>query len=225
MRGREYWVNALGEGWAMQLRPLLKDPSMDSLMDKLAMEYAMNKVYPSNQATVFDALKLCPWDKLQIVIIGTEPNTLSGVGALAYSDIMFTAMNPAVCQIRNCLERQNKTLLLDFDTTMVEWAERGVLLLNRSLTCRVGEPKSHRDLWKQFFGAVMYNILKYKPETPIVLWGKEAQLYSELLSEDHAVFSWEHPMKANSEYRNWECPNFEQIDKYRISIGKEKFRW
>ena len=33
MRGKQFWVDALGRGWAMELRNILKDPYANKLMD------------------------------------------------------------------------------------------------------------------------------------------------------------------------------------------------
>jgi len=70
---------------------------------------------------------------------------------------------------------------------------------------------------------VLYIIEKYKPGTVFLLWGKEAQKYSKLLSTNHHVFSWEHPMKAYLEHRDWNCPNFEQVNK--LYGEEQKIKW
>jgi uracil DNA glycosylase len=98
-------------------------------------------------------------------------------------------------------------------------------MLNRSLTCRKGDSNSNKQDWKSFFFSVLYIIEKYKPGTIFLLWGKEAQKYAKILSDNHHVFSWEHPMKASKEFRNWECPNFKQIDKLIESKNDTKIQW
>jgi uracil-DNA glycosylase len=212
MYGKKYWSTELGEDWAMVLKPFLKDPYMQKLMHFLNIQYAMNDIYPANYKSIFDAFKYCPWNNLRVVIIGTEPNRHSGLGPLSFSDITTLSQNPAAYEIRNCVERVYGQLNLEFDFTFESWARQGVLMLNRSLTCPADIPQGHKKQWKKFFGSILYQIVAEKPGTIFLLWGKEAQKYSEILSFNQHVFSWEHPMKAALEYRTWDCPNFKQVD-------------
>lgn len=212
MYGKQYWINQLGEGWAMILKPLLKDPYMQKLIDFVSVKYAMDTVYPENSKEIFKAFKLCPWENLRVVVIGTEPHPHTGLGPLAFSDTSTISQNPAAVEIRNRIEKVNGHLNLDFDFTFESWAQQGILMLNRSLTCPKGDPKGHKKQWKKFFGSILYQIVAEKPGTIFILWGKEAQQYSEVLSHNQHVFSWEHPMKASLERRDWECPNFDQVN-------------
>ena len=225
MRGRQFWVDSLGEGWAEKLKPLLKDPYMDKVMNKLALDYSLLKVYPCNQHDVFRAFKLCPLEKLRVVIINTEPSNYTGLGPLAFSDTSTIHRNPCADQIVRCLSYEYDRLLPGFHTDFEHWAEQGILMLNRSLTSIEDSPRAHRDMWKKFFGSILYIIEKYKHGTIFLLWGKEAGKYKELLSLHHHVFTWEHPMKAVQEYRNWECPNFKLVDKLIESLNGERINW
>lgn len=223
MKTKKYWIDQLGESWTEVLKPLLKSDYIEELTNRLNIDYALNDMYPINQNNIFKAFKLCNFDKLKVVIIGTEPGVYTGVGPLAFSDISSIYTNPSATKIRECVSDYNKNLGLNFDTTFEEWANQGILMLNRSLTSKKDNSKSYRDDWKKFFGSVLYVIEKYKPGTIFLLWGKEANKYAEILSTNHHVFTWEHPMVANKAFRQWQCPNFEQVDKLLESLyGKER---
>ena len=223
MKTKKYWIDQLGEGWTEVLKPLLKSDYIEKLTNRLNIDYALNDMYPINQNDIFKAFKLCDFDKLKVVIIGTEPGVYTGVGPLAFSDISSIYTNPSATKIRECVSDYNKDLGLNFDTTFEEWANQGILMLNRSLTYKKDGSKSYRDDWKKFFGSVLYVIEKYKPGTIFLLWGKEANKYAEILSTNHHVFTWEHPMVANKAFRQWQCPNFKQVDKLLESLyGKER---
>jgi uracil-DNA glycosylase len=71
----------------------------------------------------------------------------------------------------------------------------------------------------------LYLLEKEKPGTIFLLWGKEAQKYSKILSQNHYVFSWEHPMRAAKEHRDWECPNFVQVNKLITSLNGANINW
>lgn len=225
MNKKEYWNKHLGESWTEILKPLLKTPEFNTILDTLAVNYVFTPHYPEDVNNVFKAFKLCPWDSLQIVIIGTEPGPYTGTGPLAFSDASVLYTNHSAALIRQCVAHYKKELYLDFDTSFEHWASQGILMLNRSLTCIQNESSSHKDLWKKFFGAVLYVIEKYKPGTVFLLWGKEAEKYSKLLSVNHHVFSCEHPMKAHVNKTKWKCNNFAQVDKLFEYYGRDKINW
>jgi uracil-DNA glycosylase len=222
MKTKKYWTDQLGESWTEVLKPLLKSDYMEELMNSLNIDYALLDMYPERLEDVFKAFKLCPWDKLKIVVISSEPGIYTGFGPLAFSDTSSIYTNSSAEAIRRCVSDYNNDLGLDFDNTFERWAEQGILMLNRSLVARKDTPKSHREKFKKFFGSILYVIEKYKPGTIFLLWGKEANKYAEILSINHHVFSWEHPMVANKAFRQWQCPNFKQVDKLLESLyGKE----
>lgn len=207
MKTKDYWVNKLGEGWTMALRDILKSKYMEKLELFLTMEYSIKTVFPEDYSTIFNSLKLCPYEKLKVVIIGEEPSRPCGNGPLAFSDPSTTFTNYCTMAIRNSLPGLN----LDFDTTYKRWAEQGVLMLNRSLTCVEGVPKSHKLQWRKFFGSVLLQIIINKPNVIFLLWGEEAMKYSKFL-ETHGVFTYHHPLEYGKKSKNWDCPNFEQVN-------------
>lgn len=219
---KQFWINQLGEGWTNILKPLLKHPHMVSLMEGIKFDYAILEMYPENRENIFKAFRLCPYENLRAVVIGTGPGIYTGTNGLAFGDNKLNFCN---YQIRNCIEQEYNQLNLDYDFSFESWAKQGILMLNRSLTCRKGDSNSAKQDWKSFFFSVLYIIEKYKPGTIFLLWGKEAQKYAKILSDNHHVFSWEHPMKASKEHREWQCPNFKQIDKLIESKNDTKIQW
>jgi uracil-DNA glycosylase len=224
MKNKAFWVKQLGESWAMKLKPLLKSPQMDKLIDKTMFDYIWHPMFPLEKKDIFKAFKECPFDSLRIVVIGTGPGVMTGTGGLAFSDSQ-SYNNFSATAIRNCLEKQQKELSLDFDFSFESWAHQGILMLNRSLTAYQTDPKSHKEEWELFFLAVLFLIDKEKPGTIFLLIGKEAAEYSELLSEHHHVFSWEHPLKARKEQRIWNCPHFDTINKLLTHHDRKSILW
>ncbi|MDA3781050.1 MAG: uracil-DNA glycosylase [Bacteroidales bacterium] len=54
------------------------------------------------------------------------------------------------------------------------WEEQGVLLLNTSFTCRIGESNSHKEYWKDFTELLLNYIAKNNTEIKWFLWGNNA---------------------------------------------------
>lgn len=57
----------------------------------------------------------------------------------------------------------------------VEWEKQGVLLLNTSFTCRVGESNSHEKYWRKFTNMLLKYIAKSNQEVIWFLWGNNAK--------------------------------------------------
>ena len=57
MYGKSYWTEHLGEGWVEVLKPLLKDPYMEKLMNFLMVQYALEEVHPEDYKSLFKAFK------------------------------------------------------------------------------------------------------------------------------------------------------------------------
>jgi len=227
MRGKAYWIDQLGEKWALNLKDILRDPYMDKLINFLAIEYSLGQVYPQYMEDIFKAFKMCPWDDVKVVIIGEEPHFTSGYEALAYSDKYIHAYhNGSLTSVAKCIEREYYNgLTLDFDYSLESWAKQGVLLLNRSITVKANNVGSHRRPWNKFFMEVIKLFIQYKPGTVFIFWGEGYEDITKLL-ENQYVFSWEHPYKALEEKRDWNCPNFKQANEILINLyGGTGIKW
>jgi len=74
------------------------------------------------------------------------------------------------------------------------WEEQGVLLLNASLTCRVGCPGSHRALWRPFTEALVAFLDQTRGGALCwFLWGGDAASYGPLIRRGK-IYRCRHPM-------------------------------
>lgn len=86
----------------------------------------------------------------------------------------------------------------------VEWfnsiEEQGVLLLNTSLTCKIGASNSHKEIWAKFTQELIKYIAKNaenkKDALNWFLWGNEAASYSPSIAQfnNNKMFISRHPM-------------------------------
>lgn len=231
MRTKKYWEEEIGKDWTSVLKDTLRSPYMDKLMNFVHQEYIFSKVFPTNSSDLFLAFRLCPWDKVKVVIIGEEPNNIIGQSALAFGDsLIHSYHNPSVIAIEQCIAEQYHTwgTNLNFDFTLQEWAKQGILLLNQSITNRMQEQGSHIRPWNKFIKDIIKQFNYYKPGTIFFLWGdKVKETFMPLLIEHHHVYDWEHPYDAFMRHKQWNCPNFKQADKMlEYLYGKEeKINW
>ena len=218
--------NLLSDNWQKLLENEFKKDYFLQLMNFYELEKKSNKIFPPENK-LFSAFNFTSIENLKVVIIGQDPyHGLGQANGLCFSVSDGIKKPPS---LQNVFKELQSDLGYPVPETgnLEPWAKQGVLMLNRSLTAQQNNSKSDRDKWKKFFGYIIYLIEFWKPGTIFLLWGKEAQKYAELLSQNNHVFSWEHPMTAHNKRQPWECPNFKQIDKLLESLdgGSRKIIW
>lgn len=76
------------------------------------------------------------------------------------------------------------------------WEKQGVLLLNSYLTCEIGRPASHREIWADFSKGLIEYIVKKNSGLIWFLWGKEANNFRSLITNGR-IYSSRHPMMCS----------------------------
>ena len=115
-----------------------------------------------------------PISSIKVVIFGQDPYPgLGHAHGLAFS--VEKAVQPIPASLRNIFEELSTDLSIPkrINPDLSDWAEQGVLLLNRVLTTEIGAPLSHKNLgWQKVTNSVAQELGKH----PIVaiLWGKSA---------------------------------------------------
>lgn len=77
---------------------------------------------------------------------------------MEFESLNRTPWESVIVAIIGCFPLDTKTLN--------QWGDQGVLVLDTTLTSRVGEPDSHADIWKPFIAAII-DALKKRP-VPVV---------------------------------------------------------
>jgi uracil-DNA glycosylase len=103
------------------------------------------------------------------------------------------------------------------------WCEQGVVLLNRTLTCRNGESDSHRDIgWREFTDAVV----KFLANQGVVaiLWGKSAQEVSGFFDPKRLITS-VHPSPLSAYRGFFGSKPFSKANQTLLDLGKGEINW
>jgi uracil-DNA glycosylase len=163
---------------------------------KLQKEYSLNSVFPSPQ-NIFRAFELTKVDDLKCVLIGQDPyHGYNQANGLAFSVNVGVKTPPS---LGNLLKELKEDLRLSEDvmpkSDLTQWASQGVLLLNRVLTVKEGEPNSHKEIgWECFTEFVLLEIARQKPEVVFILLGNSAQsMQSKLKKYTESIISAPHP--------------------------------
>ena len=188
------WI--LEELWREKLKDELDKPYYRELMEKVQEEYKNETCYPPEDK-IFNALNLCPFDKVKVVIMGQDPYFHSGQAmGLSFSVPEGIYLPPSLQTLYRALgislDASDKPL-----RDLTRWVEQGVLLLNTTLTVRKDKPNSHRKYkWWRFTDAVIRALDAEREHIVFILWGRIAQRKERLVhvvNDRHLVLKAIHP--------------------------------
>ena len=171
---------------------------------------------------VFAALKLSPSD-VKVVIVGQDPypNPEHAMG-LAFSVRESVSTLPA--SLKNIFTELESDLgMKPNNGDLSRWASQGVLLLNRALTVKPGEPASHSKIgWYELTETIISNVAKSGAIG--VLWGNDAQTLAKYFSKDD-LFTAPHPSPL-SVYRGfYGSKPFSKVNNRLVEKGLPPIKW
>lgn len=187
-------------------------------------------------------------DKVKVIILGQDPYPQKGIPSgrsFEVQNLNSWAEKFKQTSLRNILRNIYKSYtgelknLIDIRTEIEKgkfkilppneifdyWESQGVLMLNTYLTCKIGEPGSHRKYWDKFSKELLKYIVDTNGNITWFLWGNEAKANIDIL-KDQKMYTSNHPMMSNpsnqSDFINCKC--FEDsITTLNIDwIGKSK---
>ncbi len=214
------------ESWQPYLEAETAQPYFSKLREFVAEEREKVNVFPPD-GDVFNALKLTPYERANIVLLGQDPyHDVGQAHGLCFSVRPGVTTPPSLVNIF-------KELKTDLDCripnngTLVPWAAQGVLMLNAVLTVRAHTANSHKGKgWETFTDAVL-RIVNAK-ETPVVfvLWGGYAQKKLPLIDTTrHIVIQSAHPSPLSAHNGFLGSKPFSKINAALIAAGKPPIDW
>jgi uracil-DNA glycosylase len=138
-------------------------------------------IYPPRP---FRALELTPLHSVRAVILGQDPYHGAGQAeGLAFSVARGVRLPPS---LRNIFKERLASLQepVPADGSLQEWARRGVLLLNTSLTVEEGLAGSHaKKGWEALTDALLEEVARTASPCVYLLWGAHAQAKAPLIEQ------------------------------------------
>jgi uracil-DNA glycosylase len=158
-------------------------------------------IYPHEP---YRALALTPLAEVKVVILGQDPYHGPGQAeGLAFS--VPPALKKLPPSLRNIFKELQRDLGLTPPTSghLGAWAQRGVLLLNTSLTVEDGAPASHAKFrkgggWEALTDALIARAAADPAPKVFMLWGAHAQAKAALIDQaagagQHLLLQANHP--------------------------------
>ena len=214
------WI--LEESWREKLKDELDKPYYRELVDKVQKEYKNETCYPAEDK-IFNALNLCPFDKVKVVIMGQDPYFNPGQAmGLSFSVPEGVQLPPSLKTLYRALGINQPS------GDLTRWAEQGVLLLNTVLTVREKQAKSHcKYKWRLFTDAVVSALNEEREHIVFMLWGRIAQRKERFIRTDngrHMVLKAVHPVARR--YGGWDGKeHFTCCNKYLNAHGIAPINW
>ena len=113
------------------------------------------------------------------------------------------------------------------DGTLTKWAERGVLMLNTTLTVRRGQANSHKNLgWTTFTDHIIEKLNEHEQPIVFLLWGGNARSKKKLITApQHLVLASVHPSPLSAYNGFFGCKHFSKCNAFLEAHGIDPIDW
>jgi uracil-DNA glycosylase len=216
--------------WAAALEPVAG--RIAAMGDFLRAEVAAGRRYLPPGELVLRAFQQ-PLGAVRVLIMGQDPYPTPGQ-AVGLSFSVPPALRRLPPSLLNIFREYSEDLGYPRPATgdLVPWSERGVLLLNRVLTVRPGQPGSHRGIgWEEVTDqAIRALAARPGPEgtgrAPLVaiLWGRDARSLAPLLDGVPLVES-AHPSPNSADRGFFGSRPFSRASKLLEGQGAAPIDW
>ena len=230
---------ALGSTWAELLKGEFDKEYFVKLTQFVREEYSHYVCYPPG-SEIFNAFKLCPVDKVKVVILGQDPYHGPGQAeGLCFSVKDGIPLPPSLINILKEVKEDVGTVpelsqvamqygKRMYNGSLRRWSEQGVFLLNATLTVREHMAGSHQKHgWEEFTDVVIETISRECDHVVFMLWGGYARNKKKLIdTTKHLVLESVHPSPLSANRGGWFGQRqFSRCNEYLKSIGKEEIHW
>ena len=207
-----------------QLHPSWQELLIDhlDLLDEIESRISDDQYLPAHplvmRALTYD------FRSAKVLILGQDPypNPLHAMG-LAFSVPANIQVLPPT--LRNIFKELKADLQIEKggDGNLSGWADQGVVLLNRTLTCRIGESNSHLAAgWRTFTQACVSALAE--SEVVAILWGANAQEVKDSFAEDRLITS-PHPSPLSAYRGFFGSKPFTRANTELVKMGRDPINW
>ena len=212
--------------WNPILKAELSKPYFIELQSFVASERRKHQVYPAER-DVFAALHTTSYADTKILILGQDPYHGDGQAhGLAFSVQHGVSIPPS---LRNIYAELHDDIGVSTPThgCLTTWAQRGVLLLNTTLTVRAGQAGSHQGKgWERFTDEVISAVAAKSDPVVFILWGASARRKRPLITgAHHVVLEAPHPSPLSAHNGFFGSKPFSQANKALVAAGRDPIDW
>jgi len=217
----------LEPSWKGRIGEYLARPDMRALSDFLRSEKQAGKVIYPPGPEIFAAFDHTPFDAVRVVILGQDPyHGPNQAHGLCFSVRPGVATPPSLQNIFKEIQRDLALRAPDHGC-LTPWADRGVLLLNATLTVQQGMAGAHQGKgWEGFTDAAIDALNREREGLVFMLWGSYAQKKGQLIDgRRHCVLRSVHPSPLSAHRGFIGCGHFSAANQYLESRGEPPIDW
>lgn len=212
--------------WDEKLNTIWESDGFKKFMQVIKEKYKEETCFPEYN-NIFNALKLTPYNKVKVVILGQDPYHGTGEAHGLSFSVQDGVKKPP--SLKNIFKELKEDLNIDEPESgnLENWAKEGVLLLNSVLTVQKDKPASHKDLGWHLFTDHIIKLLNEKEE-PIVfiLWGSFARskkIY--ITNKKHYIIESTHPSPFSANNGFFGSKPFSKTNNFLITTNQEPINW
>ena len=213
------------QGWAHALDPV--GPQVAQMGEFLRTELAEGRHYLPAGPNVLRAFTY-PFDQVRVLIVGQDPYPTPG-HAVGLSFSVAADVRPLPRSLDNIFTEYGKDLGHPPPATgdLTPWAERGVMLLNRVLTVRPGNPASHRGKgWEAVTECAIRALVAREQPLVAVLWGRDAATLKPMLDGGHCTsIESVHPSPLSASRGFFGSRPFSRANELLEKMGADPIDW
>ena len=211
-------------GWGRILKSIIFSSDFDNIIKELGDQVNKGKRFTPTFKNMFRAFEECPYDKLDVMIIGQDPYPQLGVAdGISFSCSKTMKEQPSLRYIFNYLETHY--IDLDRNPDLKRWSNQGVLMFNTALTVQVGKIGSHYSYWNKFTEFILDCINADKKDISVALLGKKAESWEKHLL-NQKIYKVPHPASAAYKGGKWNAKNiFNNINEDLKNHNKPIIVW
>lgn len=213
----------VGPGWSEPLDPL--ETLLAALGDFLREEQQEGRRFLPRGDRILAAYQQ-PFEDVKVLIVGQDPYPTPGhPNGLCFS--VAPDVRPFPRSLQNIFEEYQDDLGYPQPSTgdLSPWVRQGVMLLNRVLTVRAGQPASHRGQgWEEFTEHTIKQLVARDRPLVAILWGNAARGLRPMLGDTPVIES-SHPSPMSARYSFFGSRPFSRANQLLEEQGAEAIDW
>ena len=209
--------------WAEAMNPV--EDRIAAMGQFLRAELAAGRRYLPHGDHVFRAFRR-PLAAVRVLVVGQDPYPTPG-HPIGLSFAVDAHVRPIPRSLANIYQELRSDLGIETPAhgDLTAWADRGVMLLNRSLTVRPGEPASHRGRgWEEVTACAIHALARRGGPCVAILWGRDAQGLKPMLGAIPSVES-PHPSPLSASRGFFGSRPFSRVNQLLADQGGDPVDW
>jgi uracil-DNA glycosylase len=216
----------IGNDWDEKLEVVWNSDGFKKFWSIIEGEYVSKTIYPAKE-NIFNALKLTPYAKVKVVIVGQDPyHGENEAHGLSFSVQKGIKLPPSLKNIYK--EIYDDLGIVEPNCgDLTKWGKEGVLLLNSSLTVVKDTPNSHQKIgWSRLTDYII-KLINLKDEPVVfILWGNFARSKKVFITNPkHLILESAHPSPFSARYGFFGSRPFSKTNKFLEERGIEPVDW